>query len=240
MASLSRMASSRKPLSEVEQNEDMTVEQFLERQCETIIDDLRQHSAELIGRLKREYADGAKNIAAMMATSSSEARGVAAAPAPTAVGSSSSGSGGSSSGEEARQGRLCVTLKTTSGPHMGQRFRLEATTESGEDAFKIGRSTGKAFKEKGLSLYKDREISTSHAKIEIKNSQVFFVDTKSTNGTALNGESLEANVPYRLKTGDVVSMGGTDLLVTVSDQREEEGEEEEEAEAEGDENFASV
>ena len=232
MASLSRMASSRKPLSEVEQNEDMTVEQFLERQCETIIDDLRQHSAELIGRLKREYADGAKNIAAMMATSSSEARGVAAAPAPTAVGSSSSG-------EEARQGRLCVTLKTTSGPHMGQRFRLEATTESG-DAFKIGRSTGKAFKEKGLSLYKDREISTSHAKIEIKNSQVFFVDTKSTNGTALNGESLEANVPYRLKTGDVVSMGGTDLLVTVSDQREEEGEEEEEAEAEGDENFASV
>jgi hypothetical protein len=226
------MASSRKPLSEVEQNEDMTVEQFLERQCETIIDDLRQHSAELIGRLKREYADGAKNIAAMMATSSSEARGVAAAPAPTAVGSSSSG-------EEARQGRLCVTLKTTSGPHMGQRFRLEATTESG-DAFKIGRSTGKAFKEKGLSLYKDREISTSHAKIEIKNSQVFFVDTKSTNGTALNGESLEANVPYRLKTGDVVSMGGTDLLVTVSDQREEEGEEEEEAEAEGDENFASV
>ena len=218
----------------------MTVEQFLERQCETIIDDLRQHSAELIGRLKREYADGAKSIAAMMATSSSEARGVVAAPAPTTAGSSSSGGGGGSSSEGARQGRLCVTLKTTSGPHMGQRFRLEAATESGEDAFKIGRSTGKAFKEKGLSLYKDREISTSHAKIEIKNSQVFFVDTKSTNGTALNGESLEANVPYRLKTGDVVSMGGTDLLVTVSDQREGEGEEEEEAEAEGDENFASV
>lgn len=36
----------------------------------------------------------------------------------------------------------------------------------GEDIFKMGRSTGKLFKEKGVSLYKDKEISTTHAKVD--------------------------------------------------------------------------
>ena len=37
--------------------------------------------------------------------------------------------------------------------------------EDGNDLFKMGRSNGRHFKEKGVSLYKDKEISTTHAKV---------------------------------------------------------------------------
>ena len=60
--------------------------------------------------------------------------------------------------------RLCVTLRCNTGAHAGQKFRLEAVGDNeDENMFKIGRSTGRQFKEKGVSLYKDKEISTTHA-----------------------------------------------------------------------------
>jgi len=219
------MASRRAPLVETVPaqakaagpSEDMTVEQFLELQCEAYIDDLKRHSASLIDCLKNEYADGVKSIKGMMVAATSGLD---------------------------RQKKLCVTLKAGTGPHLGQKFRLEPSSDDGEDVFKIGRSTGKAFKEKGVSLYKDKEISTSHAKVDIRNGQAFIVDTKSTNGTTINGEDVDPSVPIRLKTGDIIGIGGTELHVTITEQDADEqsgaavvAEEEEE---EFDENFASV
>ncbi|RYH11933.1 hypothetical protein EON65_38475 [archaeon] len=55
-------------------------------------------------------------------------------------------------------------------------YRLQ---DDGEDVFKMGRSTGKLFKEKGVSLYKDKEISTTHAKVstgECPLCMVIYVD----------------------------------------------------------------
>ena len=74
---------------------------------------------------------------------------------------------------------LCVILKTIAGAHLGQRFRLEASSDEVDNSFKIGRSTGKAFKEKGVSLYKDKEISTTHAKVCIYALVYYCISLKS-------------------------------------------------------------
>eukprot|EP00596_Hydrurales_sp_CCMP1899_P008472 CAMPEP_0119052016 /NCGR_PEP_ID=MMETSP1177-20130426/73449_1 /TAXON_ID=2985 /ORGANISM="Ochromonas sp, Strain CCMP1899" /LENGTH=639 /DNA_ID=CAMNT_0007031441 /DNA_START=267 /DNA_END=2187 /DNA_ORIENTATION=+ len=113
--------------------------------------------------------------------------------------------------------KLCITLKCVGGPHIGQRFRLQPNSADGEDVFKMGRSTGKLMKERGVSLYKDKEISTTHAKIEIRNAQVFLVDARSTNGTQLNNVDVEAQVPLRLREEDVITMGTTELMVHITD-----------------------
>ena len=39
------------------------------------------------------------------------------------------------------------------------------------------------------------------------------MDTKSTNGSQLNGEDCDVNVPYRLKDADVITIGNTELAV---------------------------
>lgn len=171
--------------------EDMTVEQFLTRHCDNIINDLRKHGAELQNKLREEFAAGAAAAEKLLAATLS--------------------------GKP-----LVVTLKCIGGPHIGQKFRLEPTGNAGtEDVFKIGRSTGKHFKEKGVSLYKDKEISTTHAKIELRNGQVFLVDVKSTNGSLLNGLQVESQVPFRLQEGDVITFGSTELKVSITEASDE-------------------
>ena len=114
-----------------------------------------------------------------------------------------------------------MILKVLAGPHIGQRFRLEQTASASEDVFKVGRSSGKEFKEKGVSLYKDKEISTSHAKIEIRNNLPFLLDTRSTNGSQLNNEDVETLVPYRLESGDIISLGSSKLRVQILENGED-------------------
>lgn len=165
----------------------MTVEAFLESKCEEIIKDLQRHGEQLIDRLKTEYDDSAASIRSLINQSSASAQ------------------------------KLCVTLKCIGGPHLGQKFRLEPTTDTGEDVFKMGRSSGRHFKEKGVSLYKDKEISTTHAKIETRNGQIFLIDVRSTNGTQLNGEDIEPQTPMKLSDGDMILLGSTELKVQIAD-----------------------
>jgi len=168
-------------------SDDMTVEAFLELKCDEIIRDLYRHGDQLIDRLREEFDEGAAAIRSLIAKSTSDVK------------------------------KFCITLKCIGGPHLGQKFRLEPQTESGEDLFKMGRSAGKHFKEKGVSLYKDKEISTTHAKIELRNGQVFLMDLQSTNGSQLNGEDVEPMKPLRLCEGDVIMMGSTELKVCITD-----------------------
>ena len=84
-------------------------------------------------------------------------------------------------------GPRAVTMVATTGPHKGIAFKMTV----GAAACFVGRSGGKKFREKGISLPKDNEVSTTHAKIELKNDEIVLVDVGSTNGTSVDGEPIE-------------------------------------------------
>ena len=68
----------------------------------------------------------------------------------------------------------------------------------------IGRS-----EQNDLGLGKDEYASARHARFEPRRDGVWVEDVGSTNGTYVNGARLDA--PRRLKTGDVIRIGETDL-----------------------------
>ena len=43
------------------------------------------------------------------------------------------------------------------------------------------------------------QVSTTHAKIELKNDQIVLVDVGSTNGTSVDGEPIEEGKPHPLR-----------------------------------------
>ena len=186
--SLSSKASNANNNNEI--SDDITVERFLEIQCDSIIADLHEHGKSLIEKLRAEFQANNSSIRKLLATTSADSK------------------------------KVLITLKVLAGPHLGQKFRLEPSPAE-EDTYKMGRSTGKLFKEKGVSLYKDKEISTTHAKIETRNGQIFMTDVRSTNGTVLNGKEIEAQMPMRIKDGDLIAVGSTELKVQVSEYAED-------------------
>lgn len=60
-------------------------------------------------------------------------------------------------------------------------------------------------------------IANCGEQIELRNGQAFVIDNRSTNGSQLNGEDLVGGTPYRLKEGDVITMGTTELLVSIAE-----------------------
>jgi hypothetical protein len=170
----------------VRSGDDITVEEFLEQQCQKVIKDVQNHAKAKISELKAEYATGRKQIEKLMVQN---------------VDTST---------------RLIVNLKVKSGPHLGQKFRLELDDNKMEDTFRMGRSGAKAYKDKGVSLYKDKEVSTTHARMEIRNGRVFYIDTESTNGSFLNGEKVEMNKPNEIRDGDNLTLGASEISVSVS------------------------
>ena len=60
-----------------------------------------------------------------------------------------------------------------------------------------------------LPLGKDDYVSVRHARFEPRQDGVWIQDLGSTNGTFVNGDRIEA--PQRLRPGDVIRIGQTDL-----------------------------
>lgn len=102
-----------------------------------------------------------------------------------------------------------IHIEMISGPHCGEAFLLKPRSRQ---PCLIGRSAGKKFRERGISLKKDPEVSTSHGKFEMKTGgKFYYTDTGSTNGSFIEGNDLGANVAFELKNGMEIMFGGASL-----------------------------
>jgi two-component sensor histidine kinase/putative methionine-R-sulfoxide reductase with GAF domain len=68
-----------------------------------------------------------------------------------------------------------------------------------------------------LRPYHAREygVSRQHAKIIGSSSTLSVMDLGSTNGTSVNGQPIKANTPRTLTSGDVLKLGGLELVIRV-------------------------
>jgi phage tail-like protein len=85
--------------------------------------------------------------------------------------------------------------------------------------------------ENDLTL-RHQQVSRRHARLYVEDSNVYVVDLDSSNGTYVNDERLEANVPRRLEVGDGVRLGAFTLVLSEIVLPEPEPPPEPEAEAE--------
>jgi predicted component of type VI protein secretion system len=79
----------------------------------------------------------------------------------------------------------------------------------------VGRSQGKKFRDKGISLPKDLEVSTSHGRFEYSRGKFYYMDAASTNGSRIQNMEIDPNVPIEIHTGMEITVGQTVMQVTL-------------------------
>lgn len=105
-------------------------------------------------------------------------------------------------------GGLRFALTVVRGAQPSRRFELDL-----KEPLVVGRSSTKS----GLVLEGDLGISGAHMRLFEKEGALWVEDMRSTNGTFLNGVALDGT--YRLKDGDLILLGGTELRVSLPERR---------------------
>ena len=107
---------------------------------------------------------------------------------------------------------VTVRAEVIEGLYAGQTFDLKPKSRS--PCF-IGRSAGKKFRDRGISMPNDGEVSTTHAKVEVKGGKAYYTDVGSTNGTLLNGQEVEPDVALLITDGMQLLIGAQVVRFTL-------------------------
>lgn len=105
-----------------------------------------------------------------------------------------------------------IRVEILSGPHSGATFLLDPRPRA--PCF-LGRSAGKKFTERGISLSSDLEVSTTHGKFELKKGLYFYIDQSSTNGSYYKDKMIEPFQAIELVDGMVLTVGTSDLKISL-------------------------
>jgi len=97
-----------------------------------------------------------------------------------------------------------ITLEIIDGPYKGKTHDLSPKLNT---PCMVGRSTGRKYRNGGISLSLDSEVSTTHGKFEILSGKAYYTDTGSTNGSHIKGMPLEQNTPHLLIEGIELVIG---------------------------------
>jgi len=105
-----------------------------------------------------------------------------------------------------------IRVEVMSGPHAGAKFYLDPRSRA--PCF-LGRSAGKKFTERGISLSSDLEVSTTHGKFELKKGSYFYTDQGSTNGSYYKNVLMEPYQALELVSGMVLTVGTSELKISL-------------------------
>eukprot|EP00934_Nitzschia_sp_Nitz4_P005551 Nitzschia sp. Nitz4//scaffold141_size107518//22306//23113//NITZ4_004268-RA/size107518-augustus-gene-0.91-mRNA-1//-1//CDS//3329536264//5541//frame0 len=108
-----------------------------------------------------------------------------------------------------------IRIDILQGEYEGKSYFLKP---SGRTVAWVGRSQGKKFREKGISLPKDLEVSTTHGKFESRRGKFVYSDDGSTNGSVVNGNNVEAKQIVELESGMQILVGQTLMQITLAEE----------------------
>ncbi len=116
--------------------------------------------------------------------------------------------------EEKRKLDEQLTVKKAAAP--GLKMKLSVLGSSGDRRDYGINLSGRAFigrsSECDLAIRDDEEISKRHCELTIEDGYVMISDLNSTNGTFVNGVPVKTG--HRLKSGDLLLLGRTELRIT--------------------------
>ncbi|GMH91860.1 hypothetical protein TrVE_jg14415 [Triparma verrucosa] len=217
----------------------MSVEDYLKSRCIEIASDITSQANKMEKQLKEEMKEARKELMGVhedcvggtemdidegendKENSSSAPKSSSSYSSSTASTSTSKPSSISSSvprSTRKKRGPAIphVSVLIESGPHTNLIAVLKPTAAKAGFAY-VGRSTGKKFRESGLSLHKDLEVSTTHGHFKAsKDGSIYFVDTGSTNGTFVGEEQLEEGSPLLIKDGARIRCGASMMKLTLT------------------------